>query len=89
MASVCEAYGVKCEIHMSGFANLQTLGTTSEDTCEYYERGLVAPGVDCNTPPPYLEEIGNPLDVEGYVRLPQEQEMEYEINWDYIQDNMT
>ena len=26
MASVCEAYGVKCEIHMSGFANLQTLG---------------------------------------------------------------
>ena len=45
--------------------------------------------MDCNTPPPYLEEIGDPLDVEGYVHLPQEQEMGYEINWDYIQDNMT
>ncbi|MFP6722696.1 MAG: enolase C-terminal domain-like protein [Candidatus Poribacteria bacterium] len=89
MAAVCEAYGVKCEIHMSGFANLQILGATSEDTCEYYERGLVAPGMDCNTPPPYLEEIGDPLDVEGYVHLPQEPGMGYKINWDYIGDNTT
>ena len=89
MAAVCEAYGVKCEIHMSGFANLQILGATSEDTCEYYERGLVAPGVDCNTPPPYLEEIGDPLDAEGYVHLPQEPGMGYKINWNYIEDNTT
>ena len=59
----------------------------SEDTCEYYERGLVAPGIDCNTPPPYLEEIGDPLDAEGYVHLPQEPGMGYKINWDYIEDN--
>jgi len=87
MVDVCEAYGVRCEIHMSGFGNLQILGATSEDTCEYYERGLVAPGVDCNTPPPYLEEIPDPMDAEGYVRVPQEPGMGYKIVWDYIEEN--
>jgi len=87
MVSVCEAFGVKCEIHMSGFANLQILGATSEDTCEYYERGLLAPGVDYETPPPYLEEICDPLDSEGYVPVPQEPGMGYRIRWDYIEEN--
>jgi len=87
MVSVCEAYGVKCEIHMSGFANLQILGATSEDTCEYYERGLLAPGVDYDTPQPYLEEICDPLDSEGYVQVPQEPGLGYKINWDYIEEN--
>ena len=87
MASICEAFGVKCEIHMSGFANLQILGATSEDVCEYYERGLLAPGIDGDTPLPYLEEICDPLDAEGYVRVPQEPGMGYRINWDYIEEN--
>lgn len=85
--SVCEAYGVKCEIHMSGFGNLQILGATSEDVCEYYERGLLAPGVDTETPPPYLEAIGDPMDPDGYVRVPQEPGMGYRIVWDYINEN--
>ena len=87
LAGVCEAYGVKCEIHMSGFANLQILGSTSEDVCEYYERGLVAPGVDYETPPPYLKAICDPMDAEGYVHLPQEPGMGYQIIWDYIEEN--
>jgi L-alanine-DL-glutamate epimerase-like enolase superfamily enzyme len=87
MVAVCEAYGVKCEIHMSGFANLQILGATSEDVCEYYERGLVAPWVDYETPPPYLETIGDPMDQEGYVHLPQEPGMGYRLIWDYIEEN--
>jgi L-alanine-DL-glutamate epimerase-like enolase superfamily enzyme len=89
MVAVCEAYGVKCEIHMSGFANLQILGATSEDVCEYYERGLLAPGVDYETPPPYLEAIGDPIDGEGYVHLPQEPGMGYRIVWDYIREHRT
>ena len=87
MAAICEAYGVKCEIHMSGFANLQLLGSTSEDVCEYYERGLVAPGVDYETPPPYLAALGDPMDEEGYVHLTQEPGMGYQIVWDYIEEN--
>ncbi|MBT3270405.1 enolase [Candidatus Poribacteria bacterium] len=87
LTGLCEAYGVRCEIHMSGFANLQVLGSTSEDTCQYYERGLLAPGVDYETPPPYLHEICDPMDDEGYVRVPTEPGMGYSINWDYIEEH--
>ncbi len=84
LAAVCEAFGVRCEVHMSGFANLQCLGAISEDVSEYYERGLVAPGVDYETLPPYLLQICDPMDKEGYVHLPQEPGMGYQIDWDYI-----
>lgn len=87
MAAVAEAFGVKCEVHMSGFANLQILGSTSEDVCEYYERGLLAPGIDYETPPPYLHALGDVMDADGYVHLPQEPGMGYQINWDYIETN--
>jgi L-alanine-DL-glutamate epimerase-like enolase superfamily enzyme len=86
-AAVCEAFGVKCEIHMSGFGNLQVLGATSEDVCEYYERGLVAPGIDYETPEPYLEAICDPMDEKGYVQIPGEPGMGYRIKWDYIEEN--
>ncbi len=87
LCAVAEAYGVKCEIHMSGFGNLQVLGSTSEDVCEYYERGLLAPGIDYETPPPYLETICDPMDEQGYVHLPQAPGMGYTIKWDYIKEN--
>ena len=87
MVSVCEAYDVRCEIHMAGFGNLQILGATSEDTCEYYERGLLAPGVAYDTPEPYLKEICDPMDDKGYVSIPQEPGMGYKIVWEYIEEN--
>lgn len=87
LAAVCEAFGVRCEMHMSGFGNLQILGATSEDVCEYYERGLEAPGVDCETPPPYLEALCDLLDPDGTVPVPQEPGMGYRIRWDYIEEN--
>ena len=89
MAGLCEAFGVRCEIHMSGFANLHVLGATSEDTCEYYERGLLAPDVDYDTPAPYLEAIGDVMDEEGFVHLPQGPGLGYGIVWDYIEANRT
>ena len=87
MAAICEAYGVKCEVHMSGFANLQVLAATSEDVCEYYERGLLAPGVEMNDPPPYLATIGDPLDADGCVAVPQEPGLGYRLDWGYIEAN--
>jgi L-alanine-DL-glutamate epimerase-like enolase superfamily enzyme len=35
-----------------------------------------------------MEEICDPLDPDGYVRVPQEPGMGYKIHWDYIKDNM-
>ncbi len=87
MAAICEAFGMKLEMHMAGFGNLQILGATSEDVCEYYERGLIGPGVDYETPVPYWEEICDPMDSNGYVSIPQEPGMGYKIKWDYIEDN--
>jgi L-alanine-DL-glutamate epimerase-like enolase superfamily enzyme len=86
-AIVCEAYGVRCEIHMSGIGNLHVIAATHEDTSEYYERGLLAPGVDYDTTPPYLREPLDPMDDEGYVRLPQHPGLGYDIDWSYIDDN--
>jgi len=87
MAAVCEAFGVRCEVHMSGFGNLQVLGATSEDVCEYYERGLEAPGLDIDAPPPYVEAIADPLEPDGCVAVPDGPGLGYRIRWDYIREH--
>lgn len=87
MAAVCEAYGVRCDLHMSGAGNLHILGATSEDVCEYYERGLLAPGVDYDAVPPYLEQLMDPLEPDGFVSLPQSPGLGHRFRWDYIDDN--
>ena len=69
-AIVCEAYGLRCEMHMAGWGNLQVCGATSEDTSEYYEKGLLAPGVDYDAPHPYLRDDLRQDRREGYVHMP-------------------
>lgn len=86
-AALCEAFGVRCEIHMSGFANLQVLAATTEDVCEYYERGLLAPGLDYDQTPPYLTAPCDPLDDDGYVTVPQKPGLGYEVVWEHIEEN--
>jgi L-alanine-DL-glutamate epimerase-like enolase superfamily enzyme len=84
---IAEAYGVKCEIHMSGWGNLQLLGSVSEDTCEYYEKGLLAPGVDYDAVPPYVREAPDPIDTDGYVTIPRKPGLGYDIIWEYIEEH--
>ncbi len=85
--SVCEAYGYRCEIHMSGVANLHVLGSASEDTCEYYEHGLLAPGVDYERKLDYLESVLDPMDDEGFVHVPNRPGLGYELIEDYISEH--
>jgi len=73
---------------MAGFGNLQVLGATSEDTSEYYEKGLLAPGVDYDAPHPYLRRTCDRIDPDGYITLPAAPGLGYDIIWDYIQDNI-
>ncbi|MDB5586686.1 MAG: mandelate racemase [Devosia sp.] len=87
-AIVAEAYGLRCEMHMAGWGNLQVIGATSEDTSEYYEKGLLAPGVDYDAPHPYLKNTCDKIDAEGFVHMPTGPGMGYEIEWDYIDDNL-
>jgi L-alanine-DL-glutamate epimerase-like enolase superfamily enzyme len=86
-AIVCEAYGTQCEIHMSGIGNLHVVGSMSEDVCEYYERGLLAPGVEYGLRPGYLTTALDVLDSDGYVSLPHAPGLGYDIDWDYIEAN--
>lgn len=82
----CDAFGMRCELHMSGFGNLQVLGATSEDICEYYERGLLGPEVRYDVVPPYLKASCDPFE-DGFVTVPQLPGLGYEINWDYIDEH--
>lgn len=85
--AVCEAYGCRCEVHMSGIGNLHVLGSASEDTSEYYEHGLLAPGVDYERKLDYLESVLDPLDDEGYVHLSARPGLGYQIIDDYISEH--
>ena len=78
---------MKCEIHMSGIGNLHVLGSTPEDTCEYYERGLLAPSVDYERPLEYLNSPLDAMDAEGFVHLPDRPGLGYDLNWDYIREH--
>ena len=85
---MCESIGMQCEIHIGGFGNLAILGSTAEETCEYYERGLTIPGVDRDATPEYLQVPCDPMDDDGYVQVPQGPGLGIEFNWDYINDNL-
>jgi L-alanine-DL-glutamate epimerase-like enolase superfamily enzyme len=87
MAATCDAFGLRCELHMSGFGNLQVLAATSEDVCEFYERGLVGPSAGYDTTRPYLKAPCDPLDRDGYVTVPRGPGLGYDIEWDYIEDH--
>jgi L-alanine-DL-glutamate epimerase-like enolase superfamily enzyme len=87
-AIVAEAYGLRCEMHMAGWGNLQVIGATSEDTSEYYEKGLLAPGVDNDKIPPHLNAVCDVVGPDGYITLPTAPGIGFDINWDYINDNL-
>lgn len=88
MVNVAQSFGLQCEMHGGGWANSQILGATTEATCEYFERGLLRPDFDYETPPPYLKKICDPLDGNGNVVLPTEPGLGMELNWDYINENL-
>ena len=87
LVNVAQAFGLQCEMHGGGWANSQILGATTEATCEYFERGLLRPDFDYDTPPPFLKAICDPMDEEGNVILPQTPGLGMEFEWDYIEDN--
>jgi L-alanine-DL-glutamate epimerase-like enolase superfamily enzyme len=87
MASLCQAVGIQCEMHGGGWTNSHILGAMPQSTCEYFERGLLRPDHDYETPPPYLQAICDPLDGEGNVILTTKPGLGMEFVWDYIDDN--
>ena len=83
---LCEAHGVRLEIHGGGAGNLTALGAMGIPG-EYYERGLLHPHVDHEAVPPHLNSRIDPMDERGFVHLSQQPGIGWDFNWDYIRDN--
>ncbi|HEX4840677.1 MAG TPA: enolase C-terminal domain-like protein [bacterium] len=81
---LCEAFGVQLELHGGGPANLQVLGAMGIPG-EYYERGLLHPHLDYAQSTPWLNQIIDPMDSDGYVHIAQKPGLAMEINWGYIE----
>ena len=84
LATICQAYGLKCEVHGSGWWHVHVVGAMPESTCEYYERGLLHPDLDYEMPPPYMRSICDPTDSAGNVILPQRPGLGFDFDWEYI-----
>ena len=87
MVNVCQAFGLQCELHGSGWPHMQLAAAVPEATCEYYERGLLRPEVDYEQPEPYLKAIADPMDADGNVVLSKAPGLGLELDWDYINEN--
>ena len=48
----------------------------------------MAPGVDYDAPHPYLRSACDIIDDDGYVSMPAGPGLGYDIEWDYINDNL-
>ena len=58
--------------------------STTEDTCEYFERGLLELDEVHTSTPLYLQSPCDPMDDDGNVLLPDGAGLGYDLNWDYI-----
>jgi L-alanine-DL-glutamate epimerase-like enolase superfamily enzyme len=81
---LCESFGIQLEAHGGGAANLQALGAMGIPG-EYYERGLLHPSLSYRDATPWLNELIDPMDAEGRVRISQKPGLGMEINWDFIE----
>jgi L-alanine-DL-glutamate epimerase-like enolase superfamily enzyme len=86
IAHLCEAFGVRLELHSPGAGNLQCLAAMGIPG-EYYERGLLHPFLDYETPSPWLNTLDDPLDGEGNVHVSALPGLGQDINWDYIREH--
>jgi L-alanine-DL-glutamate epimerase-like enolase superfamily enzyme len=87
-AHLCEAFGVDMEVHGGGAGNLHVLCAMGIPG-KYYERGLLHPFIDYEQPAPWLNELTDPMDDEGYVHVSPKPGLGLEINFEYIRDHRT
>jgi len=85
VAHLAEAFGMDCEVHGNGAANLAVVGAISN--CRWYERGLLHPFLDYEEVPAHLNSLVDPMDDEGFVHLSDRPGLGEDINFAYIEAN--
>lgn len=86
IASMAESFHMACEVHGTGAANL-ALAAAIPNT-KFYERGLIHPFVDYDTPKAYQKRIDDEMDAEGYVHQRQVPGLGQELDLEYIDANL-
>lgn len=83
VAHLAESFGMDCEVHGNGAANLSVVGAISN--CRWYERGLLHPFLEYDDVPAYLNRLVDPMDKDGYVHLSDRPGLGEDINFSYIE----
>jgi L-alanine-DL-glutamate epimerase-like enolase superfamily enzyme len=86
VAHLAESFGMDCEVHGNGAANLAVVGAISN--CRWYERGLLHPFLDYEEVPAHLNSLVDPMDADGYVHLSDRPGLGEDINFAYIEANI-
>lgn len=81
---LAEAFGIPLEAHSPGVGTLHAIAAMSIPG-EYYERGLLHPFLNYDVKPPWLNEMIDPMDEEGFISVPQGPGLGMNINYDYIE----
>lgn len=82
VAHLAESFGMPCEVHGNGAANLAVCGAIGNS--RWYERGLLHPFLDYDEAPDYLHQAIDPMDAEGFVAMPGGPGLGEQIDHDYI-----
>jgi len=85
VAHLAEAFGMDCEVHGNGAANLGICAAIKN--CRWYERGLLHPFLEYDDVPAYLNSLPDPMDKDGFVHVSQLPGLGEDINFDYIAAN--
>ncbi|WP_183137891.1 mandelate racemase family protein [Pseudomonas amygdali] len=83
VAHLAESFGMGCEVHGNGAANLAVVGAISN--CRWYERGLLHPFLEYDDVPAYLNTLVDPMDSDGFVHLSGQPGLGEDINFSYIE----
>jgi len=83
VAHLAESFGMNCEIHGNGAANLAVVAAIRN--CRWYERGLLHPFLDYDEVPAYLHSLADPMDEDGFVHVSQAPGLGEDINFEYVE----
>ena len=86
VAHVAEGFGLDVEFHGGGLAHRHCIAAVRNTN--YYELGLVHPGITRTKPPIYPPEFTDELeniDENGHVAVPEGPGLGVELDWDYIE----
>lgn len=85
-AHLADSLHMSCEVHGTGAGNLAVVAAIPNTS--YYERGLLHPFLDYDTPRDYQNRIDDEMDADGYVHCRTGPGLGQDLNLDFIEANI-